>query len=538
MTLSNRNDEDYWFDKKAADAAVRWYKENVVHTKGPKRLIGTPFILEPWQAEIERAIAGWKWKHTCKDEKKHAQDRDCKYGRRKTDVVFVEIPRGNGKSMWAAARAVRHLDSGEPSPLVVGAATDTKSANVVFDYAAHIVWANPRLNKKLDVLVAGRTIKRRDQTGKYMVISAEAARAHGLHPTLIIFDELHTQPNRELYDVLSTSQGTIDDPLMIMFTTAGFDTKSICWEVHEKALNVLADPSLDPAFLPVIYAASEKDDITDPKVWRKANPNLGVSIREDFLAKEVARAGLSPSYLNTVLRLYFDIWTAAESAALPLGLWEKQGGIVVEHLLKGRICFGGLDLASVTDLAAFVLIFPPIGNETQWQVVCRFWLPEGAIDKRTHIDGVPYRRWIDEGWIQTTPGNAIGMAFIREEILKLNKLFFIQEIGFDRWGAEQIRQDLENEGITMVVIGQGFQSMNAPTKEWLRMTFAELFNHGGNAVLAWCVKNLMLKTDAAANLKPDKESSKEKIDGIVALIMAVDRESRNRGQGPMISWIA
>lgn len=513
------NHDQYVFDQKAADAAVDWYPKNILHVEGP--LAGRPFHLEPWQAEVERAVAGWKRPD----------------GRRRYQRILVEVPRGNGKSSWGAARAIRHLDSAEKAPQVIGAATDKNAGGIIFSIAARMVRSTPRLLRKMDVLDSTKRIIRRDRSGLYHVISADAQTAHGFHPTLILFDELHAQPNRELYDVLGTSQGTIEDPLLIMFTTAGFDLKSVCREVHDHALRVKDNPELDTEFLPVIYAADAKDDYTDPKIWAKANPNLGVSVREEFIREQVERAKQTPAYMNSVLRLHFNVWTRSETRWMPADAWDACGGIVAEDELKGQECYGGLDLASTTDLAAFVLIFPPKGERKHYAVICRFWVPEENIAKRAKNDGVPYEDWVYDNYIKATPGAAIDYGFIREEILKLSKQFRIVDIAFDRWGATQIAQELDGEGITVVPLGQGFRDMTAPTKETMRMVLAKEINHGGHPVLRWNAENLMVREDPAGNLKPDKEKSKERIDGVVALIMAVDRETRNRMAGPMVSFL-
>src|SRR3990167_178126 len=300
-----------WYDEQAAEKAVEWFPKYLVHVEGP--LAGQPLVLAPWQADrIIRPLYGTRRGHDHSPSDICKPDR-CRYGRRLFRRIYMEVPRGNGKSTLAAAVALKGLvGDGEASPQVIGAATDRNSAGIIFGYAARMVRYNPKLSERLRVLDATKRILGKKSDRLYHVISSDAPRAHGYHPTRIVFDELHAQPDRDLYDVLSTSQITLSDPLMAMFTTAGFDKKSICGELHDHATRVLEDPAYDEEFLSVIYAADPEDDWTDPKVWEKANPNLGVSVDRSAIAKKVEEAKASPAYTNTVLRLHFDIWTAQE----------------------------------------------------------------------------------------------------------------------------------------------------------------------------------------------------------------------------------
>jgi phage terminase large subunit-like protein len=532
-------DGAFWYDADAAERAVEWFPKHLVHVEGP--LTGQPLELQPWQADkIVRPLYGWKRAHDHSGSDKCSPSK-CRFGRRRYRKFYNEIPRGNGKSTIGSAIALKGLiGDRQLAPQIVGAATDRNTGNIIFGYAAKMVRHNAALSQRLRILDATKRILRKSGDGLYMVLSADASRAHGFHPTLVVFDELHAQPNRELYDVLSTSQITIADPLFVMFTTAGYDKKSICGEMHDHALRVLNEPSYDEEFLPLIYAIDEDDDWTDPAIWAKANPNMGVSVFQSAIEKKVEEARQNAAYQNTVLRLHFNRWTTQDVRWMDMAAWDRSAGMVVPHELKGRRCYGGLDLASTTDLAAFALVFPPLdgdpNDDGKYEVLMRFYVPQESIEKRSRLDGVPYDAWVRDGLMTATPGNAIDFGYIEEDILRLAKDYNIEEIGFDRWGAVQLTQDLDREGLTVVPIGQGFRDMSAPTKELQRLVLGQRLVHGGNAVLRWNADNLVVLQDPAGNIKPAKDKSTEKIDGCVALIMAVDRAMRNRRAPSVGVW--
>ena len=356
---------------------------------------------------------------------------------------------------------------------------------------------------------------------KYIVLSADAYSKHGLNPHGIVFDELHAQPNRELYDVLNTAMGKRKQPLMIMITTAGYDRNSVCWEQHEYARKVKEGIVDDPTFLPAIWSADKDDDWTSPDTWRKANPNYGVSVREDFLRQECATAIASPAYQNTFRRLYLNQWTQQESRWLDMSRWDACNAPLPD--LAGRTCYGGLDLASTTDIAAFVLAFPALeAGEPLW-LLPWFWIPEDNMRERSLRDRVPYDAWVRDGLIFATPGNVIDYGRIEAHIVAMAEQYDIHEVAFDRWGATQITQNLTGAGLTMIQMGQGYASMTAPTKEMNRLVMSKGLAHGGHPVLRWMADNVTVEQDAAGNVKPSKAKSREKIDGIVAAIMALAR---------------
>ena len=362
---------------------------------------------------------------------------------------------------------------------------------------------------------------------KYEVLSAEAYTKDGLNAHGIIFDELHAQPNRELWDVLTTSVAARTQPLIVAITTAGYDRQSICWEQHEYAQRVLNGVVDDPSFFAYIRAAPEEADWRKPSVWKIANPSLGVTIDREYLRQEAKRAHQVPAYENTFRRLHLNQWTRQEERWLSLAAWDATAGVVDPEALRGRECYGGLDLASTTDIAAFLLLFPPPEDDRPFEVLPFFWIPEENMRERSLRDRVPYDVWAREGHLAATEGNVIHYDAIRQKIEELGEVYNIREIAFDRWGATQMSQQLDGAGFTVVPFGQGFASMSPPTKELLKLVLDRRLRHGGHPVLRWMADSMVVKQDPAGNVKPDKQKSREKIDGMVALIMALDRAIRH-----------
>lgn len=503
----------YRFDERAAETAVRFFERLLRHSKG--EWAGQPFELQPWQAEIVREVFGWKGPG----------------GTRRYRRVYIEIPRKNGKSVLSAGLALfLTFADGEPGAEVYSAAADRDQAAIVFEQAKEMVQASPALMKFAQVYK--RAIVVPESLSSYKVLSSDAPTKHGLNAHGVIFDELHAQPNRELWDVLTTSQGTRRQPLVIAITTAGYDRNSICWEQHEYARQVNAGIIDDPTFYGYIAAAEPEDDWTDPVIWAKANPSLGVTVKEEYLRTECDRARQVPAYQNTFRRLHLNQWTQQEERWLDMAAWEATAGVVDEKALEGKACYGGLDLASTSDIAAFAMVFPL--EDGQFAAVMRFWIPRENMMERARRDRVPYDAWVRDGFVTATPGNVIDFTRIVADITALGKRFKLKEIAFDRWGAVQVSQELTNAGFVMVQFGQGFASMASPTKELLRLVLDGKLRHGANPVLRWMADNVTVQQDPAGNVKPDKKKSREKIDGVVATIMALDRALRNEGPKPSV----
>ena len=498
-----------YYDKEYADFAVAFI-ESLCHTKGT--WAGKKFELIDWQEQIIRDLFG-----TLKPN-----------GYRQFNTAYIEIPKKQGKSELAAAVALLlTCGDGEQRAEVYGCAADRQQASIVFEVAADMVRMCPALSKRVKILASQKRIIYISTNSFYQVLSAEAYSKHGFNIHGVVFDELHTQPNRKLFDVMTKGSGDARmQPLYFLITTAGTDTHSICYETHQKAKDILDGRKIDPTFYPVIYGADENDDWTDPKVWEKANPSLGITVGIDKVRAACESAKQNPSEENSFRQLRLNQWVKQAVRWMPMDKWDKCAFAVNEEQLEGRVCYGGLDLSSTTDITAFVLVFPPCDEEDKYIILPYFWIPEDTLDLRVKRDHVPYDVWERQGYLQTTEGNVIHYGYIEKFIEKLGERFNIREIAFDRWGAVQMVQNLEGMGFTVVPFGQGFKDMSPPTKELMKLTLEQRIAHGGHPVLRWNMDNIFVRTDPAGNIKADKEKSTEKIDGAIATIMALDRAIR------------
>ena len=501
--------EDSHYDKGAADFAVAFI-ESLCHTKGT--WAGKPFELIDWQERIIRDLFGILKKN----------------GYRQFNTAYVEIPKKQGKSELAAAVALLLCcGDGEERAEVYGCAADRQQAGIVFDVAADMVRMCPALNKRVKILASQKRMVFQPTNSFYQVLSAEAYSKHGFNIHGVVFDELHTQPNRKLFDVMTKGSGDARmQPLYFLITTAGTDTQSICYETHQKALDILKGRKIDHTFYPVIYGAREDEDWTSPAVWKKANPSLGITVGIDKVQAACDSAKQNPGEENSFRQLRLNQWVKQSIRWMPMHKWDACAFPVSEDELEGRVCYGGLDLSSTTDITAFVLVFPPLDESDKYAVLPYFWIPEDNIDLRVRRDHVPYDLWERQGYLQTTEGNVVHYGFIEKYIEGLGERFNIREIAFDRWGAVQMVQNLEGMGFTVVPFGQGFASMSPPTKELMKLVLEEKIAHGGHPVLRWNMDNIFIRTDPAGNIKADKAKSTEKIDGAIALIMALDRAIR------------
>ena len=497
------------YDKDAADYAVMFI-ESLCHTKGT--WAGKPFELIDWQEQIIRDLFGVLKPN----------------GYRQFNTAYIEIPKKQGKSELAAAVALLLLcGDGEERAEVYGCAADRNQAKIVFDVAVDMVRFCPALSKRVKILESQKKITYLPTNSSYQVLSADVANKHGFNTHGVIFDELHTQPNRKLFDVMLQGSGDARmQPLYFLITTAGNDTNSICYEVHQKAIDIAEGRKVDPTFYSVIYGAAEDEDWTDPKVWKKANPSLGITVGIDKVKAACESAQQNPGEENAFRQLRLNQWVKQSVRWMPMDKWDACAFPVSEDDLEGRICYGGLDLSSTTDITAFVLVFPPLDEEDKYYILPYFWIPEETLDLRVRRDHVPYDLWERQGTLMTTEGNVVHYGYIEKFIERLGERFNIREIAFDRWGAVQMVQNLEGMGFTVVPFGQGFKDMSPPTKELMKLVLEEKIAHGGHPVLRWMMDNIFIRTDPAGNIKADKEKSTEKIDGAIATIMGLDRAIR------------
>lgn len=500
------------YDEDKADRAVMFI-ENLRHTKG--KWAGKRFWLLPWQEQIIRDVFG-----IVKED-----------GKRQFRTAYIEIGKKNGKSELAAAVALYLLYAdNEPSAEVYGAAADRQQASIVFDVANQMVQMTPALMKRSKVMGATKRIVNYNNQGFYQVLSAEVGTKHGLNVSGLVLDEVHAQPNRKLYDVLTKGSGDArEQPLFFLITTAGTDKESICYELHMKSTDILAGRKVDPTFYPVVFGLTDEDDWHDEANWYKANPSLGQTIQIDRVRDAYQEALQSPAEENVFKQLRLNMWVASLTRFIPEQIYDKGNIPIDMEALIGRECYAGLDLSSTGDITAFVLVFPPRNDTEKYIVVPYFWVPEDTIPIRVRRGNVPYDSWVAQGYIIATEGNVIHYDAIEKKIEELGKKYHILEIAVDRWNATHVIQNLEGEGFTMVPFGQGYKDMSPPTKEFYKLLMEGNIIHGGNPVLRWMAGNVVVETDAAENIKVTKAKSPEKIDGIVATIMALDRAVRNQG---------
>lgn len=517
-----------------------------MHTKG--EWAGKPFELEPWQRDqIIRPAFGWKRRADL---------------RRRYRIVYVEVPRKNGKSQLAAGIALYlvHCDD-EPGAEIYSLAADRSQAAIVFDEAASMCRASPRLASRCEIY--RREIYVPSNRSYYRVLSSDVPTKHGLNPHGILFDELHVQDDRELWDTLRTGRGSRRQPLTFALTTAGYDKKTLCGEMHARAIAVRDGLVRDDTFLPVVYGIHEGDDWEDREVWARVNPNLGVSVPMEYLEQEYREAKESPAFQNTFRRLYLDEWVQQSIRWIDQKKWAACAGAVpwqgMAEKLRGRPCYAGLDLSTVTDLSALVLLFDstikaddedyPAEDEIEssegaaqipgWEygdplpaydVLPFFWCPEEGIRLRAKRDRVPYDVFVRDGALIATEGDAVDHGAIRKKINDLGIDYAIQEIAVDPFNAHKLATELEQQdGFIVLRLPQGFGSLTSATKELDALYRRRQIRHGAHPVLAWCADNVTLDQDAYDNWKPSKKRSRERIDGIAALVNALSRALVGKG---------
>lgn len=491
-------------DQAAADKAVQFFQGYLQHTKGP--CAKKPFILAPWQEhDIIRPLLG-------------TLNPD---GSRQYRTAYIELAKKNGKSEIAAGVALYFLLADrEMGGEVYSAAADKGQASIVFGVAAQMVRQNAKLTSRCKIIDSTKRITVQKTASFYGAVSADAFTKHGVNPSAVIFDELHAQPNRLLWDVFTSSSDTRKQPLVIAITNAGYDTHSICYEQHDYALKVIRGVIKDPTFFAYICTVPEDEDWTDERLWHAVNPALGDFLNYSGVKQQADKARHTPSLENTFRRFRLTQWVKQEVRWMSLELWDESAGEVNLEELLGMDCYVGLDLASSVDIAAVVFVFP-FGDS--FKVLPFFFIPEENITERVKRDRVPYDVWQRQGHLIATEGNVIDYKAISGKIEEMNEKVHICEIAFDRWGMTQLSQDLTGEGYEMVPFGQGFASMSGPTKEMMTLVKGKRLAHGGHPVLRWMIDNVMVTEDPAGNQKPDKKKSREKIDGVVATIMGLGR---------------
>jgi phage terminase large subunit-like protein len=490
-----------YFDDAAADRVRRFFRL-LRHSKG-KHFVGKPFELLDWQWEqIVRPLFGWKRAD----------------GTRRFRRAYVEVPKKNGKSTLCAGLALYlAIADNEPGAQVYIAAADRRQASIVYNEANAMRRRSPAIANRI---VAVPSRKRLDdpQTDSFIeALSNEAATKEGFDIHGLIFDELHAQKTAALWDALKYGGAARDQPLFISITTAGFDRQSVCYQQHLYAKEILNDISFDEAFFAFIAAADPDDDPWSETTWRKANPSFGTTIKADTFAEDARQAEKSPVTQNSFKRYRLNLWTSQQTLAIPMTTWDAaplSDPIPLDDL-DGEECYCGIDLASTMDLNALALYFPHVHALLPW-----FWVPQEACPERERLLKTRLEPWIDEGLITVVPGSYMEYEPVKETLDALAKRYKIKHVGVDRWNATQFTASLKKT-YDVTFYGQGFPSYNAATKHFLGLVGNRKLRHGGHPVLRWNANNLAVEENAGGDLRPAKNKSADKIDGITASIMAV-----------------
>lgn len=513
-----------WYDEKAAARAVAFFPRYLRHVEG--EWAGQRFELTDWQRD-RFILPTFGWKRAD--------------GSRLVRTVYGEIPRKNGKtSLGAGLACLLLVGDGERGGQGYAMAVDKDQAGLLFGKAGQMVNASPELSEVVEVYKT--SVFCPGLAASFKPLSRTVANKHGFSPSFALGDELHEWPDGEVAEVVHKGMAARRQPLEVYITTAGLKGRGYGWEMHDYAARVLSGEIEDPSFLPVIYAADEDDDWTDPATWAKANPNLGSSVKLAFLEAECEKARRSPRLENDFRRFHLNQWTEQVTRWLPMAAWKACTANPAdpnlwqrfEERLRGKSCFGGIDLGATRDVSALVWVFPVQEGVERVTVVCRFWVPKATMADRVERFRVPYDEWARRGALTETPGNVTDYGEIRRRVLEDAERFQVQGLALDRWNGVQLGTELLEDGAPVEFFGQGYNSMAGPSRELERLVISGELEHGSHPVLTWMAGNASVKEDPAGNIKPDKASSTEKIDGIVAAIEALGLLGKNEAEGPSV----
>ena len=497
---------EYYFNEQKAAHVVRFFEEFLYHSKG--KFAGKPFALLPWQREMLEDLFGWV-----------RVDDDL----RRYRVAYISTAKKSGKSTILSGVGLYLLvaDS-EPGAEIYSAAADRDQAGIVFREAMNMVRASPILSRSLEVIESRKHITHKASASFWKILSGDSFRAEGLNIHGLLFDELHTQRDRRLWDACRYGGAARDQSLVISISTAGYDRNSICFEQYSYAKAVMRDWRHDPQFYPCIHEMPETDDWTKPENWPKANPSWSVTIDPKDFQSDFRESLLSSTKENSFRRYRLNQWTQQDTRWIKMEAWaacnHKPPGP-----LEGRECYVGLDLATTYDTSAMIALFP--AEDGTFDVLCRFWIPGDNALERERRDGVPYILWSNDPstGLMMTDGNCTDYDFIRREINDFGKIYNVRQIAIDRWNATQLSLQLQADGFDVVGFSQGVGSMSPPSKMLENLVASGKIRHGGNLVLSWMASNVSVKVDANDNIRPvkPKTGSPQRIDGIVSLIMAI-----------------
>lgn len=553
------------FDLARAEHVRTYFRQFLRHSKG--EWAGKPFELAEWEwSDIIAPLFGWIWGEDYEDPRK----RGC----RRYQVAYIEVPKKNGKSCLGSGLCLYGTTGdAEPAAEVYCVAADKNQALIVFHEAENMVEASPDLASELQVISSRKIIQFPATRSFYQALSADVPTKEGLNIHFLVYDELHAQPSRKMWDTLRFGGAARRQPLLVAITTAGWDRTSICWEQHEYAQAILDGVVRDdPLFFPYIRAADPKDEWTDPRIWSKANPSLGLTLSIADMRAACAEAARTTAKRNAFLRYRLNIWTEQEERWIPMEAWREKCGLRgiepprhkdtkgdngkkrprlknmkegVETArqwrdrmmteLAGKPCFGGLDLGSTSDLTALALLFGSVNERVI--VLPWFWVPERGLFEREITYAELYRHWIADGFITPTSGDTTDYNQVRADIRDIAEWFNIRELAVDRvFQGAQTCTDLMADGMNVIAYSQSFLHFAAPSKIFLELILNGKLAHGDNPVLTWMAANAVAAEDVAGNVKPmkPKKMSRLKIDGIIASIMALGRMMANPPPAPSV----
>jgi len=506
------------YDQEKAAWAVEFFS-SLKHTKG--KYYGKPFILLPWEEKIVRDVYG-----TVKED-----------GTRQYKTIYVEIPKKNGKSELGAAAAVYSLyGDNEMGGEVYSCAGNREQAGIVFDVAKEMVMQSPALLKRSRITGSDtgstKAIYDLKTKSKYRVLSAEAYSKHGYNLSGCVFDELHAQPNRKLWDVMTNFSGVgREQPLWWVLTTAGDDPdrESIGWEVHEYAMKILAGEIEDPTWYVVIFSY-DGDDIYNEENWIQANPGLGHNLKIEDMREDSARAKYNLANERNFRWLRLNQWpTTKLSPWLPLDLWDKTVGKWTLDEQNGKICFVGLDLSSTTDLTALCALFPPQGTQLDWRAIWKAFIPKDNMKERIEKDHVDYDKFENKGWIISTDGNVVDYWAVKAQIMNWVNSFKVQEICMDRSFAAMLIQELEKADLQCIDVPQTFAVLTSPMNTIDTLMNKGKFSHENNLTARWCFGNTSIAKNGNEQIKYVKEHRgksvvrTKRIDLTAAMVIAMAR---------------
>lgn len=510
--LQTGHERGLFFSPDHAWHVIDFTQDWFVHIKGP--LARQPILLDPWQMFWTAVLFGWRRAG----------------GMRRFRTGYEEVARKNGKSTWMSPiGAYMWMMDGEGGAEVYSIATTREQAMSVFKPAFDNVkrWRkqSPKLAKAIRIFDGANQEKLTIGESVFKPLPANADSLDGLNPYACFVDELHAHKTREVWDVMESALGARTQPLINAITTAGFILDGICVEVRTYLVRILRGEVIDDSFFGVIYTLDDGDDPFDPRNWAKANPGLGSAKTVSYMQAQAAKAKVMPSARANFLTKDLNIFVGDSLSWFDMTVWDKGGKKFDLEMLKGRRCFGGLDLSSTRDLTAYALLFPPPdGDEAgDWYVLVWAWCPQAKIDEAEQDNGSDYRTWAKKGWLTATDGDVTDYEPVKQTILQSLEDFDVVEIAFDTWNSTHLANQLLEKDAPMVKLPQNFGGLSPGAKLIETLVYGRRFRHGGNALLRWCAGNVTLLIDSNENIKPDKKRSQGRIDPVVAICMAATR---------------